>query len=156
MLWPCERAEKSAEHQLETVLRILLRQVRNGRLFPDDELDLRNEVDYKLAVGTHRLQNGPPPLANLPFAFHQNLADQCLERLCQGCVWNVAFVLVKLAGGEEAARRNERLMQLVDYRRFADTGITGDEHKLGCAAGHDPVEGREQRVDLALPPVQLS
>ena len=73
-----------------------------------------NEVDHKLAVRSHRLQNGAPPLANIRFAFHQNLAYQCLEGLCQGCVWNVALVLVELAGGEEAARRNERLVQLVD------------------------------------------
>ena len=46
-------------------------------------------------------------------------------------------------------------MQLIHYRGFADTGITGDEHELGGALGHDPVKGREQGVDLALPPVQL-
>jgi hypothetical protein len=56
---------------------------------------------------------------------------------------------------EEAARRNQHLVQLVHDRRFAGTGIARDEHKFRCAVDHDPVERREQRVDLALPPVPL-
>ena len=60
-----------------------------------------------------------------------------------------------LPDGEEAARRNQHLVQLVHYRGFADAGITGDEHEFGGALGHDPVERRKQRIDLALPPVQL-
>ena len=35
VLRPGERAEESPEHHLEAVLRILRRQVWNGRLFPD-------------------------------------------------------------------------------------------------------------------------
>ena len=96
-----------------------------------------------------------PPLAHLRFALDEDLTDQGLEGLCQGRVRDVALVLVELAGREEAARRNKRLVQLVHHRGFADAGITGYEHELRRTLGHDPVEGREQGVDLALPPVQL-
>jgi hypothetical protein len=45
-------------------------------------------------------------------------------------------------------------MQLVDHRGLADAGITGHEHQLGCSVSYEAIEGREQGVDLALPPVQ--
>ena len=45
VLRPGERAEEPPEHHLEAVLRISRRQVWNGRLFPDDDLHLRDEAD---------------------------------------------------------------------------------------------------------------
>src|SRR5208283_5244663 len=62
---------------------------------------------------------------------------------------------VELAGREEAARRDERLVQLVDDRGFADAGVTRDQNQLGRAARDDAVEGGEQGLDLALPAVEL-
>jgi len=50
VLRPGERAEEAPEHQLEAVLRILGRQVWKGRLFPDNELHLGDEVDDQLAT----------------------------------------------------------------------------------------------------------
>src|SRR5580704_11249854 len=46
-------------------------------------------------------------------------------------------------------------MQLINDGGLADAGITGYEHELGCTLSHDPIERREQNIDLALPPVQL-
>ena len=155
VLRPGEYAEEPSEHHLEAVLCILRREVRNGRLFPDDELDLRDEVDDKLAVRAHRVLQRAPPPAHLRFALGEDLTDEGLEGLCQGRVRDVALVLVELAGREEAARRNKRLVQLIHHGGFADAGITGYEHEFWCAVGHDAVEGCEQGVDLALPPVQL-
>ena len=66
VLRPGEHAEKPPERQLEAVLRILRRQVRNRWLFPDDELHLRDEVDDQLPVRPHRLQNGASPMAPPP------------------------------------------------------------------------------------------
>ncbi len=40
---------------MEAVPRILRRQLRNGRLFTDNELKLWNKVDDKLAVRAHHL-----------------------------------------------------------------------------------------------------
>ena len=155
VLRPGERAEEPPEHQLEAVLRILRRQVWNGRLFPDDELHLRDEIDDELAIRTQCFLKSVPPMAHLRFTLDEDLTDQGLESLCQSRVRDVALVLVELAGREEAARRNQRLVQLVHHGGFADAGITGYEHELGGTLGHDPVEGRKQSIDLALPPVQL-
>ncbi len=41
-----ERAQKPPEHRLETVLCVLRRKLGNGRLFANDELELRNEVNH--------------------------------------------------------------------------------------------------------------
>ncbi len=134
-------------------MRILRRKVRNGRLFSDDELDLRDEADDKLAVRADRLRQGITPPVHLGFALNEDLTDEGLEGLCQGRVRDVALVLVELAGREETARRNQRLVQLVHDRGFADAGIAGYEHEFWCALGHDAVEGCEQGIDLALPPI---
>src|SRR6202030_195275 len=123
MFRPGEDAEEPAEHQLEPALRLLRRQLRDGRLDPDDELHLRDEADDKLAVRADRLRQGITPLFHLGFALDEDLTDQGLQGLRQGRVRDVALVLVELAGREEAARRNERLVQLVHYRGFADAGI---------------------------------
>ena len=57
---------------------------------------------------------------------------------------DVALVLIELAGCEEAARRNQRLVEFVHDRGFADAGISGDENELRRAGGDDPMEGRER------------
>ena len=57
MLRASERANEAPEHQLKSVLRFLRRQVGNGRLFADDELQFGDEVDDELAVRPR----APPP-----------------------------------------------------------------------------------------------
>ena len=155
MLRPGKRAKEPLEHQLESVPRVLRRQVGNGRLFPEDELHLGDEIDDDLAIRAQCFLKSGPPIANLRVAFDEDLTNQGLKRLCQSRVRDVALVLVELAGREEAARRNKSLVQLVYHRGFADAGITRNKHNLRCTSGHDPAEGREQDVDFALPSVQL-
>ena len=41
VLRPCEHADEAPEHQLEAVLRVLRRQIRDRRLLADDELQAR-------------------------------------------------------------------------------------------------------------------
>ena len=154
MLLPREDAEETPENHLEAVLRVPRRQVRDRRLCSDHEFQLGNEVHDELTVRAQRLAQGVPPPAERRLALAQKRADQALEGLGQGGVGDVALVLVELAGREEATRRNEYLVQLVDHRGLADPGITGHEHQLRRAVGHDTVEGSKQRVNLALPAVQ--
>jgi hypothetical protein len=149
-----EYAEEAPEHHLEAVLRVLRGQVRDRRLLSEHELEFRNEVYDERSVRAQRLAQGAPPSAKLRLALAQNLAHQALEGLAQGGVGNVALVLVELAGREQAAWRDEHLVQLVHHRGFADTGISGHEHEFRGAMGHDTLEGREQGMDLALPAVQ--
>src|SRR5712672_1666303 len=155
VLRPGEYAEEAPEHELEAVLRVLRRQLRDRRLFPDYELQLGNEVHDELSIWAQRLAQRVPPVAKLGLALAQKRAHKALEGLCQGGVRDVALVLVELAGREQAARRYERLVQLVHYRGFADPGIAGHEHKFRGALGHNSVECCNQRLNLALPAVEL-
>src|SRR5882724_4035886 len=76
MLRPRKYAEKPLENHLEPVLRIPQREVRNGRLLPDDELDLGDEIDDKLAVRAYRILQRAPPPAHLRFALGKDLPDE--------------------------------------------------------------------------------
>src|SRR5712671_8005535 len=145
-----EHAEEPPEHQLEAVLGISRRQLWNGRLFPDDDLQLRDEADDQLAVRLDRLRQGTTPPVHLGFALDQNLMRQRLEGLCQGRVRDIARILVELARSEKPTWRNKDLVQFVYHRRLADPGISGHEQEFRRAVGHDTIEGREQGIGLAL------
>src|SRR6202030_860682 len=71
VLFPCEYAEKPSENHLESVLRVLRRQVRDRRLSPDHKPQRGNEVDDKLTVRAQRLAQGAPPPAKLRLALAQ-------------------------------------------------------------------------------------
>src|SRR5580704_7795550 len=136
MLRSRKGSEETPKHQLETAPRLLRWQFRHGWLFADDEFDFGYEVDYQLAIRPQRVKKGVPPMVHLGFALNQDLTHQQLECLCQRRVWYVALVLVELSSCEQPARRNKHLMQLVHYRGFADTGITGYQYEFGTALRH--------------------
>ena len=46
-------------------------------------------------------------------------------------------------------------MPFVHHGGFADPGTTGYQHEFRHPLGHDPVEGGEQGLDLALSPIEL-
>src|ERR1700740_3033140 len=116
MFWPGECSEETLEHQLETVLRILRRHVRNGRLFANDEFQLWDEIDDELAIRTQCFLKNVPPMAHLRFAFDEDLTNQSLEGLCQGRIRDVALVLVEFARCEKPTRRDEHFVQLIHHR----------------------------------------
>src|SRR5215470_3381063 len=124
MFRPCEYGDETSEHQLKPALRILWRKSRDGRLLSDDELQFGDEFRNQQAVRSQRFKQCVPPSAEFCFGLAEQSADQALKRLRQRGVWNVTFVLVKLAGGKKAARRHEHLVQLMDDGRFADAGIS--------------------------------
>src|SRR5258706_736187 len=103
VLRPGEHAEETPEYHLEAVLSVLRRKLWNRRLFSDDERKLWDQVDHNLSVRTKRLQQCLSPLADLCFAFGEDMPDQKLEGLRQRRVWDVALVLIELTGSEEGA-----------------------------------------------------
>jgi hypothetical protein len=155
VLLASERSEEAPENHLEAVVRILRREVGNGLLFTDNEFDLGDKVDDELAVRAYRVPQRSPPLLHLRFVLCEDLTDEGLEGLRQGRVRDVAFVLVELAGREQATPRDQRPMKLVDHGRFADAGITGHEHEFCFAVVRDAIKGCKEGIDLALPTVQL-
>ena len=155
VLRPGEHAEETPEHQLEASLLVLGRKLGRRRLLTDDERKLRDQIDHQLAVRAKRLQQRVAPLAQLRVALAEDLIDQALEGLSQRRVRDVSLVLVELARGKQATRRDQLLVQLIDERGLADPGVAGHQHELGRAAGHDPIERRDERVDLGLPAIEL-
>src|SRR5882762_8295559 len=117
MLLARERSEEAPKHNLEPVLRVLRRQVRDRWLFSNHEFQLGNEVDDELSIWAQRLAQGVSPAAKLGLALAEERADKALEGLAQRRVRDVALVLVELAGREQATRRHQRFVQLVHHGR---------------------------------------
>src|SRR5580698_3705543 len=155
MLRAGEGTEETSEHQLKTTPRFLRRQFCHGQLFPDDEFEFGYEVDHQLAIRAHRLEEGVLPFDHLRFALHQNLTHQHLECLSEGRVRYVALVLVKLPCSEKPPRRNQHLVQLIHHGGFADSRVSRNQHQLGGTLRHHSVDRREQRINFALPSVEL-
>jgi hypothetical protein len=61
MLWLGERAEEAAENHLESIPRLLGRQIRDQGLLSDNGGELGNQSDHELAIGTERLEQSLAP-----------------------------------------------------------------------------------------------
>src|SRR4051812_28149185 len=109
MLRPCEYVDESPKDQLKPCLQILRGDLRNLRLFSDDELQLGNQIYDKLSVGPHGFAESLAPLAEIRVILGQKRSDETLKSLRQSRVRDVAFVLIEFAGRKQAARRNQRL-----------------------------------------------
>src|SRR3981189_3116693 len=86
-----ERAEEPSEHPLKSVFCLSRRQGRNGRLFPDQELKLGNEVHDELNVRAHCLAERVSPPAEFDIALAKDRANERLESLSESGVGAVAF-----------------------------------------------------------------
>src|SRR5215510_11703517 len=95
------------------------------------------------------------PRAQLFFALVQKWSDKALKGLRDGGIRDIALVLIELARRKKATRRNQRFVQLIDDRGFADSGVAGNQHQLRPAAGYDTIKRSEQDLDLARSPVQF-
>src|SRR6266404_923001 len=118
---PSEYADKPPEHHLETPLCVLRFKIRDWWLFSEDEFQFRNQIHNEHSVRTQRLTNRLAPDAQLGLALGEKGADEALKGLRQRGIGDVPLVLIELAGREQAARRNEHLMQLIDDGGLANT-----------------------------------
>src|SRR5215471_20388843 len=155
MFRPREDADKLPKYQLEAPLCVLWCKLRNRRWLSDNELHFRNEIHNQSRVRSQRFAQRVAPGREVGFAFAEQRPGQALKGLCQSRVGNVAFVSIKLAGSEEAARWYQYRVQLIDDRRLADPRIARDQDQFWGATIDDAIEGGEQGVDLAFPPVEF-
>ena len=118
-------------------------------------LQLGDEIDDQPPVWLQRFTKRVAPRVQVVFVLAEERPDEALECLRQRRIRNVALVLVELARCKQAARRDERLVELVDDRGLADAGVSGNEHQLWPPASDDAIERGEQGVELVVPPVQL-
>src|SRR5258708_2446823 len=142
-------------HQLQAALRLLRWKLRDRRLFSNDELQFGNKIDDELTVRIQRVPKGVTPGSEVGLALGEKGPDEALKGLRERGIGDVPLVLIELARGEQAARRNEPLMQLIDDGGLANTRISGDQHQLRSATLDDAVERGEQGLDLALSSVKF-
>jgi hypothetical protein len=93
-------ADKPPEQQLETALCLLRRKLHDRRLLSDEELQFGDNVGHEPPVRVQRLAQRVAPAGQLGVALAQKRADQALKGLRQGCIGDVALVLIELAGSE--------------------------------------------------------
>src|SRR6185369_12890865 len=99
----------------------------HGRLRPDHDLELRNEIDDELAVRAQRLLQPPSPQRDLLVSLGEEVEDELAKGLDDGRVWRLAFVTVALAGEEEPTAAHDRRLQLANEGRLANAGPARDE-----------------------------
>src|SRR6516225_5784727 len=155
MFRPSEDTDEPPKHQLETPLRVLWRKLRDRRWLSDDSLHFRNEIHNQSGVRSQRFPQRVAPGRKLYFAFAEQRPDQALKGLCQSRVGNVAFVLIEFAGSEKAARWYQYRLQLIDDRGLTDPRIARDQDQFRGATVDDAIEGGEQGLNLALPPIEF-
>src|SRR5258705_2495550 len=110
-----EHADEPPQHHLETASRVLRSELRNRWLVSDDELELRDEVDHERPIRAQRFQQSVAPTTQLGVALAEKIPNEALKRLRQRRIRHVAFVLIELAGPEQAARHPQYLVQLIDH-----------------------------------------
>src|SRR6266496_2527178 len=133
MFPPGEGADETLEDIPEPIARLGGIERRRGRLFTDNQLDLRDHVCQHAAVRAQRSRQASAPLRKALFALSQQLPDQAAEGLRERTVRNVPDDLIELAGDEVPPLPDDRFIQLVNQRRLADSGIARHEHQGGTA-----------------------
>src|SRR5215467_3656846 len=138
---------EARKDDLEQPAGLLRRKIGSGRLLADNQLELGHKLKHAPSVRPKRPAQFAAPSLELDVALAQKAPDQPLESLRDSRVGNIASMLVKFARGEKTTGRHEGLVQLIDDRGFADPGISGNEHQLGCACCGDTIIGTEQGGD---------
>src|SRR5262249_42401126 len=154
MLRTREHGEESRDRALETVLRLVRRDLGDRRLLAEDQLELRHETRDDVTVHVQRLADGISPSRELALPLAEDHANEALQGHRERRVWNVALVLVELPRGEQTASERDRAMQLVNDRRLADSRRAGDQDEPRLSVGGDAFEGLEQLREVRLTSVQ--
>src|SRR3984885_13263663 len=97
---PGKNTDESAEHELETVLRLLRVEFRNRRRVIDNELQFWDEVGHEPGIWNQRRQKRIAPDRQFGIALAEKRTHQTLKSLHQSRIGNVAPVLIELARGE--------------------------------------------------------
>src|ERR1700723_979320 len=100
---PGKNTDESAEHELETVLRLLRVEFRNRRRVIDNELQFWDEVSHQSCIRTQCIEKRIAPDRQIDLALAEKRTHQALKSLHQGPIRNIALILIELARGEEPA-----------------------------------------------------
>ena len=83
------------------------------RLFPEDELEFGDNVDDDLRVGSKSRHEPFFPGAELRFAQREQIANQFLDCLRNGCIRHVVLELLKLTADEQPPILEDGLVHLI-------------------------------------------
>src|SRR3981189_132253 len=79
----CDHIDETPERRLEPILSVLWREIRNGWLRADDELQFRNEVDNERPIRVQCLPKPVAPTPELGLALAQQPAGEALAGFAQ-------------------------------------------------------------------------
>src|SRR3954452_14189558 len=85
-----ERSDEAAKHPLKAILALLRRELGHRPLLPDDERQLRDQVDDERAVRADRVEQDPAPSRHLLLALAEELARERLKGLSQSGIGDAA------------------------------------------------------------------
>src|SRR5947208_6344523 len=150
----CERADETLKDITESIPRFGWVQRGWRRLFADNQLDLRYHLRQHPSVRAQRTRQAGAPQRQSVFALGEKLPDQAAECLRECAVWDVPDDLIELSGDEVPPLPDDRLVQLVNERCLADSGVARHEHQPGASLARF-VEGAEQIRDFTVPAVEF-
>src|SRR6266700_2067164 len=102
MFGPREHGEETSEHQLESSLSVLRKQLGDRYLLADDQFQLRDQVHHEQPIRAQRFTDRLTPVAEFDVAHRQERTDQALKDMRAGGVWDLALVLVEFSRRKKA------------------------------------------------------
>src|SRR5271154_3077548 len=154
MLWLGESADEAPENHLESIPRLLWRQIWGRGLLPDNCGELGDQSDHELAIGAKRLEQSMAPTVQFRIVPAKDAADETLKRLREGRIRDVAFKLIEFPRREQALGR-DRLAELADDGGLADTAMPRHQNEFSPSSCGDAVERRNKSVYLRLASIKL-
>src|SRR5438034_9273331 len=150
----CQRADETLKDITESIPRFGWVQRGWPRLFADNQLDLRYHLRQHPSVRAQRIGQAGAPQRQTVFALSEKLPDQAAKCLRECTVWDVPDDLIELSGDEVPPLSDDRLVQLVNERCLADSGVARHQHQPGASLARF-VEGAAQMRDFTVPVVEL-
>ncbi len=149
-----EHLDEAHEDELEAILRLGRRELGNGRLRADDDLELRDEIDDQARARRERRAQGAAPPREALLRLAEELLEQAAEGQGERPVRGALLELIELALDQIAVLTDDRFAELVDERRLADASVAGHEAHARYAV-RNVVEHRAKLFELPLAAVEV-
>ncbi len=121
-------AQRALEHAAKAVLGLVRGDRRHGGLRIDQQFELRDELEQELPIHADCTPQRFAQPSERRVVLLQHVAQQLLERFCDGRVGPIALVLVELSTGEQRAAPARSLvvqLELTPQTRFTDPRRAG-------------------------------
>src|SRR2546428_10215693 len=153
MLLPSQRPDEVLEGEAKSVLS-LERPESRRRLLTDDQRELGDHLADHAAVSAQGFGETFFTRGRTVVALAENLVHESPKGLDQSAEGDMAGDLVELPRDEVPALAHDGLVELLNERRLADSGVPGDQRHR-----HPPlaraVEGPDELFHLSVPPIEL-